>query len=95
MQKASNFLIHILQVQRIIYLQNIANNLPDVFSDYKGVTSLSILQGMCPKEWRYLIKPLISNLAKRGGEALPRSRMLLQTSKRRLEMQLNLWLKDT
>ena len=27
-----------LQVQRIIDLQNIANNLPDTFSDYKGVT---------------------------------------------------------
>ena len=27
-----------LQVQRIIDLQNIANNLPDAFSDYKGVT---------------------------------------------------------
>ena len=38
---------------------------------------------MCPKEWRYLIKPLIPNLAKRGGEALPRSRMQLQTSKKK------------
>jgi hypothetical protein len=27
-----------LQVQRIIDLQNTANNLPDAFSDYKGVT---------------------------------------------------------
>jgi len=27
-----------LQVQRIIDLQNIANNLPDAFADYKGVT---------------------------------------------------------
>ena len=27
-----------LQVQRIIDLQNIANNLPDAFSNYKGVT---------------------------------------------------------
>jgi hypothetical protein len=27
-----------LQVQKIINLQNIANNLPDVFTDYKGVT---------------------------------------------------------
>ena len=27
-----------LQIQRIIDLQNIANNLPDAFSDYKGVT---------------------------------------------------------
>ena len=24
---------------------------------------------MCPKEWRYLIKPLITNLAKRGGRS--------------------------
>jgi hypothetical protein len=27
-----------LQVQKIIKLQNIANNLPDAFTDYKGVT---------------------------------------------------------
>jgi uncharacterized protein YozE (UPF0346 family) len=27
-----------LQVQKIINLQNIANNLPDTFTDYKGVT---------------------------------------------------------
>jgi hypothetical protein len=27
-----------LQVQKIINLQNIANNLPDALTDYKGVT---------------------------------------------------------
>jgi hypothetical protein len=27
-----------LQVEKIINLQNIANNLPDAFTDYKGVT---------------------------------------------------------
>jgi hypothetical protein len=27
-----------LQVQKIINLQNVANNLSDVFTDYKGVT---------------------------------------------------------
>jgi hypothetical protein len=30
---------------------------------------------MCPKEYRYLIKPLNPQLAKRGGEALPRGKM--------------------
>jgi hypothetical protein len=29
------------QVQRIIDLQNLANNLPDAFFDYKGVTKVS------------------------------------------------------
>ena len=37
--------------------------------------SLSILQGMCQKEWRYLIKLVTPILAKRGGEALPRGKM--------------------
>jgi hypothetical protein len=27
-----------LQVQKIINLQNIANNFPDAFTDYKGIT---------------------------------------------------------
>jgi hypothetical protein len=27
-----------LQVQKIINLQNVANNLPDTFTNYKGVT---------------------------------------------------------
>jgi hypothetical protein len=31
-----------LEVQRIINLQNIANNLPDAFTDYKGVTKSHI-----------------------------------------------------
>jgi hypothetical protein len=34
-----------LQVQKIINLQNVANNLPDAFTDYKGVT----------KSWNHMI----------------------------------------
>ena len=57
--------------------------------------SFSILQGTCQKEWKYLIKLVTPILAKRGGEALPRGKMWLLASQRRLEMQLKLWLKDT
>ena len=31
-----------LEVQKIINLQNIANNLPDAFTDYKGVTKSNV-----------------------------------------------------
>jgi len=50
-------------------LQNIANNLPDAFSDYKGVTKSLHPARMCPKEWRYLIKPLIPQLGKKRGRS--------------------------
>jgi hypothetical protein len=46
-----------------------------LFLIIKVLQSLSILQGICLKEWRYLIKPLTPKLAKREGEALPRSKM--------------------
>ena len=83
------------QVQRIIDLQNIANNLPDAFIDYKGVTNSLHSARNVPERVEVPNKTTHPNLAKRGGEGLPRGRMLLQTSKRRLEIQLNLWLKDT
>ena len=52
----------------------------------KVLQSLSILQGKCQKEWRYLIiKPLNPILANKGGETLPISKMWLPASKRRLE----------
>jgi hypothetical protein len=35
-----------LQVQKLINLQHIANNTPDAFTDYKGVTNPIILQEM-------------------------------------------------
>jgi hypothetical protein len=31
-----------LEVQKIINLQNIVNNLPDAFTDYKGVTKSNV-----------------------------------------------------
>jgi hypothetical protein len=47
-----------LQVQKIINLQNIANNLSDAFIDYKCVTKSWNPVVNAPKEWRYLRKPL-------------------------------------
>ena len=63
-----------LQVQRIIDLQNIAKNLPDAFSDYKGVTkSLHPARNM-PEEWSYLIKPLNPKLETRGEKHFQEAR---------------------
>jgi hypothetical protein len=44
-----------LQVQKIIELQQIASNLPDVFTDYKGVTKSlnSVVNMLYLIEWRY------------------------------------------
>ena len=61
-----------LQVQRIIDLQNIANNLPDTFSNYKGVTkSLHPARNVLER----VEVPNKTKLATRGGEALPRGKM--------------------
>ena len=100
MQKAFYFLIHVLQKLNYKFKElmicNILQTICQTLSLIINVLqSLSILQGMCPKEWMYLIKPLTLKLAIRGGEALPKGKMGLLASKRRLEMQLNLWLKDT
>jgi hypothetical protein len=56
-------------------LQNIANNLPNTFTDYKGVTKSLHPTRKVQKEWRYLIKPLNPILANKGGETLPISKM--------------------
>jgi hypothetical protein len=47
-----------LQVQKIINLQNIANNLRNTFTDYKGVTKSWNPMVNAPKRWRYLRKSL-------------------------------------
>ena len=73
-----------------------ANKLPDTFTDYhRGVIKSCHLARNVLERVEVHNKTTHPNLAKRGGEGLPRGRMLLQTSKRRLEMQLILWLKDT
>jgi hypothetical protein len=80
MQKAFHLLIHVLQKLNYKFkeslickiLQTICQTLSLII---KVSQSLSILQGMCLNEWRYLIKPLNPLLAKRGGEALPRGKM--------------------
>lgn len=49
-------------------LQHIANNLPDSFTDYKGVTQSYNPAKICRKEWRYQLKPLNSPFKATGGE---------------------------
>jgi hypothetical protein len=49
-------------------LQHIANNLPDSFTDYKGVTQSYNPAKICQKEWRYQLKPLNSPFKATGGE---------------------------
>jgi hypothetical protein len=64
-----------LQVQRIIDLQNIANNLPDAFSDYKGVTkSLHPVRNV-PERVEVPNKTTQPPIDKKRGEALPRGKM--------------------
>jgi len=71
MQKAFHFLIHVLQKLNYKFkellickiLQTICQMLSLII---KVLQSLSILQGMSPKDWRYLIKPLTPKLVIRG-----------------------------
>jgi hypothetical protein len=64
-----------LQVQRIIDLQNIANNLPDAFSDYKGVTKSLHPARNVPERVETPNKTTQAPIGKRGGEVLPRGKM--------------------
>ena len=45
-----------LEVQRIIYLQNLANQLPDTFIDIKKVTKSHILAANTPTQIDVLIE---------------------------------------
>jgi len=47
-----------LQVQKIINLQHIANNLPEAFSDYKGVTKFSYHARNAPERVEEPIKTI-------------------------------------
>ena len=49
-------------------LQHIANNLPDSFTDYKGVTQSYNPAKVCLKEWRYQQKLLHSPFKATGGD---------------------------
>jgi len=84
-----------LQVQRIIDLQNIINNLPDTFSDYKDVTKPLHPARNMPERVEVPNKTTHPQISKKRGRSTSRGKMGLLASKRRLEMQLNLWLKDT
>ena len=64
-----------LQIQRIIDLQNITNNLPDTFSNYKGVTKSLHPTINVPKRVEVSNKTTQPKLAIREGEALPRGKM--------------------
>ena len=64
-----------LQVQRIIDLQNIINNLPDTFSDYKDVTKPLHPARNMPERVEVPNKTTHPQIGKKGGEALPRGKM--------------------
>jgi hypothetical protein len=49
-------------------LQHIANNLPNSFTNYKGVTQSYNPAKICLEEWRYQQKPLNSPFIATGGE---------------------------
>ena len=49
-------------------LQHIANNLPNAFTDYKGVTQSHSPAKICRKEWRYQQNPLHSPFKATGGD---------------------------
>jgi hypothetical protein len=52
-----------LEVQRVINLQNIANNLPDAFTDYKGVPKSHVPAMNAPERVEI---PKTTQLSKRG-----------------------------
>ena len=64
-----------LQVQIIIDLQNIENNLPDAFSNYKCVTKSLHPARNVPERVDVPNKTTHPKLAKRGQEALSRGKM--------------------
>jgi hypothetical protein len=52
-------------------------NLPETFTDNKGVTKSSYSTYMRLKEWRYQLKPFNSHFQRRGGEVWPLLRIML------------------
>jgi hypothetical protein len=56
-------------------LPNIANNLPDVFSDYKDVTKSLLPIRNVPERVEVPNKTTQPPIGKRGGETLPRGKM--------------------
>jgi hypothetical protein len=70
-------------------LQNIANNLPDAFIDYKGVMKSWNPVVIAPKRVEVQQKPIKSLLQKRGRGLQPLTRITLWKSdqeRRRLEL---------
>jgi hypothetical protein len=71
------------QVQRIIDLQNIANNLPDTFTDYKGVTKSYHPARNVPERVEVPNKTTQSPINNKRGRSTPRSKMSLLISRKR------------
>ena len=57
------------QVQKIINLQHIANNLPEAFTDYKGVTKSSYPARNAPERVEVPIKTIQPPLLKKRGRS--------------------------
>ena len=89
-----------LQVQKIINLQHIANNMPDAFADYKGVTKSYNPMRNVPETVEVPNKTT-QFPSKRGEVRLfPRMQLLASKGKGRTkfptqQMQVNLMLRDT
>jgi hypothetical protein len=83
------------QVQRTIDLQNIANNLPDAFTDYKGVTKSYHPARNVPERVEVLNKTTQPPINNKRGRSTPRSKMNLLISRKRQLNQIQIWLQDT
>jgi hypothetical protein len=57
-----------LQVQKIIHLQRLANNLPDAFTNYKGVTKSFIPAQNAPERVEIPNKTGATSITKKRGE---------------------------
>jgi hypothetical protein len=87
MQKAFHFLMHILLKLNYkfkeLLIYKILQTICQMFSlIIKMLQSLSFLQGMCLKKWRYLIKPLNPNWQKRGRSTFKRQDVIAGKQKK-------------
>jgi hypothetical protein len=72
-----------LQVQKIIYLQRLANNLPDVFTNYKGVTKSFIPAQNAPERVEVPNKTTQLPLTKKRGRSMATQRETIANKQRK------------
>jgi len=84
-----------LQVQRIIDLQNITNNLPDAFSDYKGVTKSLHPARNVPERVEVPNKTTHPQIGKKRGRSTSKRKDVIVGKQKKTGNATQLLVKDT